>query len=67
MFALLLWLGFMLAVMPAAGAGLFGFEVSILAAPGLLVMHLMYGVVLGWSFGRLNPGEPLPRVRRRAA
>ena len=54
LFGVILWLLFMLVIMPAAGAGLFGFEVSQLAPLVLLVLHLAYGVVLGWSFGKLR-------------
>jgi len=57
LFGLLLWLGFMLAIMPAAGAGLFGFELSELAPLYLLVLHVVYGVVLGWTYGRVPMGS----------
>ncbi len=54
LFGILLWVAFMLIVMPAAGAGFFGFEVSQLAPLVLLVLHLVYGVVLGWVSGKLQ-------------
>ena len=54
LFGILLWLLFMLIVMPAAGAGFFGFEISQLAPLVLLVLHLTYGVVLGWVSGKLQ-------------
>jgi hypothetical protein len=57
LFALGLWLFFMLVVMPAAGGGLFGFGLSPLAPLALLLLHLVYGVVLGWTFGRLTAAQ----------
>lgn len=61
LFGLLLWLAFMLAIMPAAGAGFFGFELSALAPMYLLALHVVYGVVLGWSFGKVPWGAALCR------
>lgn len=59
LFGLLLWLAFMLVLMPLAGAGPFGFRISVLAPLTLLVFHLIYGVVLGWSYGKLQSSESL--------
>jgi uncharacterized protein DUF6789 len=61
LFGLLLWLAFMLAIMPAAGAGLFGFELSELAPAYLLLLHVVYGVVLGWTYGKVPWGAALCR------
>jgi hypothetical protein len=61
LFGVLLWLAFMLGVMPAAGAGLFGFELSELAPLYLLVLHLVYGVMLGWTYGMVPKGSALCR------
>jgi hypothetical protein len=61
LFGLLLWLAFMLGVMPAAGAGLFGFELSELAPLYLLGLHLVSGVVLGWTYGMVPKGSALCR------
>ena len=51
MFATCLWLGVMLIIMPAVGAGLFGLELGIVTPTATLVLHWIYGVVLGAVFG----------------
>ena len=61
LFGVLLWLAFMLAIMPAAGAGLFGFELSVLAPLYLLGLHVIYGLVLGWTYGKVPWGAALCR------
>jgi hypothetical protein len=65
LFALGLWLFFMLVVMPAAGAGLFGFGLSPLAPLAILLLHLVYGLVLGWTFGRLTAAHEALRAHGR--
>jgi len=68
LFGLLVWLAFMLVLMPLAGAGPFGFRISVLAPLALLVFHLIYGVVLGWTYGKLHSSESLStRDPRHAA
>ncbi len=47
------WLAMMVAIMPMAGAGLFGLALGWLAPAMTLVLHLMFGAVLGWTFDRL--------------
>jgi uncharacterized membrane protein YagU involved in acid resistance len=54
LFGLLFWLVMMLVLMPAAGAGLFGFRLSVLTPVVTLVMHVVYGAVLGWTYGKLS-------------
>jgi len=57
LFGLLLWLVMMLVVMPAAGAGYFGFQLTLLAPLVMLVLHVVYGAVLGWTYGKLSPAH----------
>jgi hypothetical protein len=46
-FATILWLLMMLLVMPAIGAGLFGWHLGLMVPVATLVLHLVYGFVLG--------------------
>jgi len=41
------WLAMMIAVMPMAGAGFFGMSLGVMAPMMTLVMHLVFGIVLG--------------------
>jgi hypothetical protein len=41
------WLGMMIIVMPMAGAGLFGMNLGIMAPVMTLVLHVVFGAVLG--------------------
>jgi hypothetical protein len=47
------WLAMMLGPMPMAGAGLFGLHIGIMAPVATLVLHLIWGLVLGISYKRL--------------
>ncbi len=49
------WLAMMILVMPMAGAGLFGLSLGIMAPIMTLVLHLIYGAVLGWVYGAQLP------------
>lgn len=53
-FGMLAWLAMMVIVMPMAGGGLFGFGLSLAAPVMTLMLHLVYGAVLGWTYGRLS-------------
>lgn len=53
-FSVLAWLLMMLGVMPMAGAGLFGMNIGIMAPVATLVLHLIWGFVLGFSFKKLS-------------
>ncbi len=53
-FGVLAWLPMMLIAMPMAGAGLFGIQLGLMAPMMTLVLHLMWGAVLGASYGGLN-------------
>lgn len=47
------WLLMMVMVMPMAGAGLFGMKMGLMAPMMTLVLHLVFGAVLGWVYGKL--------------
>jgi len=46
------WLIMMVVLMPMAGAGLFGMNMGVMAPMMTLVLHLIFGAVLGWVYGR---------------
>lgn len=46
-FGIAAWLGMMVMVMPMAGAGLFGMAMGIMAPMMTLVLHVIFGAVLG--------------------
>ena len=49
------WLVVMLVFLPAAGAGYFGFQLSRFAPLVMLGLQVLYGGVLGWTYGKLSP------------
>lgn len=49
------WLLMMFIVMPMAGAGLFGLSLGMMAPVMTLVMHIIYGAVLGGVYGLEHP------------
>lgn len=51
------WLIMMLTLMPMAGAGLFAMSMGVMAPLMTLVLHLIFGAVLGWTYGRLGSGS----------
>ncbi len=53
-FSVLAWLMMMVGPMPMAGAGLFGMHIGIMAPIATLVLHLIWGFVLGFSFKKLS-------------
>jgi hypothetical protein len=61
LFASVVWLGVMLVIMPLAGEGAFGLKLGIATPTLTLFLHWFYGVVLGSTYGAMNPGQ-LPRV-----
>lgn len=46
-FGIAAWLGMMIMVMPMAGAGFFGMAIGIMAPMMTLVLHVIFGAVLG--------------------
>lgn len=64
MLAVIGWLIMMVVLMPMAGAGLFGMNMGIMAPVMALVLHLIFGAVLGWVYGRSRAtrGESMSRA-----
>ena len=60
------WLIMMVVLMPMAGAGLFGMSLGPMAAVATLVLHLIFGFVLGWVYGRSTADASSEPVRARA-
>lgn len=48
------WLVMMLVVMPMMGAGVFALNMGIMAAVATLVLHLIFGAVLGGTYQKLT-------------
>lgn len=60
-FGALAWLLMMIVFMPAAEAGLFGQRLDgVTVAAATLVLHLVYGLVLGVVFAAMTRSEALP-------
>jgi len=57
------WLVMMVGLMPMAGAGLFGMKLGVMAPMMTLVLHLIFGAVLGWVYSR---SLQFPNDRSRA-
>lgn len=55
LYGVITWLVVMLVLMPAVGVGYFGFQLSIFAPMVMLGLQVLYGAVLGWTYGRLSP------------
>ena len=51
------WLLMMIIPMPMAGAGLFGLNLGIGAPIATLILHIVFGVVLGAVYGWLRTGR----------
>lgn len=47
------WLIMMVMVMPMAGVGMFGMAMGLMAPMMTLLLHLIFGTVLGWTYGKL--------------
>jgi hypothetical protein len=56
------WILMMVLFMPMAGAGLFGMALGVMAPIAALVLHLIYGFVLGGTYGLEHP-DPLPQFQ----
>ena len=57
-FGVFAWFMMMVLFMPAAGAGLFGNKIGLIAPVVMLVVHLIYGAVLGVTYGLLTAWLP---------
>lgn len=51
------WLIMMIVIMPMVGQGLFGMGLGVMAPVMTLVLHLIFGAVLGSTFGKLTSRE----------
>jgi hypothetical protein len=54
------WLVMMVMLMPMAGAGLFGMALGMMAPLMTLMLHLIFGAVLGGVYGRLSRQDSHP-------
>lgn len=52
------WLLMMVMVMPMAGVGLFGMAMGVMAQMMTLALRLIFGAVLGWTYGKLTSCLP---------
>lgn len=57
-FGIFAWLLMMMIFMPLAKAGLFGSRIGPMAAVVTLLYHLVYGIVLGTTYGLLTAWVP---------
>jgi hypothetical protein len=55
LFASVVWWGVMLIIMPLAGAGPFGLQLGFATPTVTLLLHWVYGGVLGTVYGALQP------------
>jgi len=53
-FGIAAWAMMMVAVMPMAGAGFFGLKMGMVAPVMTLMLHVIYGAVLGLVYGKLG-------------
>ncbi len=53
------WILMMVIPMPMAGAGLFGLNIGMPAPVATLVLHIVYGAILGAAYGRLTLGKEM--------
>ncbi len=66
LFGVLAWLVMMLLFMPLLGGGLFGLQFSALTPIVTVVLHVIYGAMLGWAYGMLGPTrDPFARHGHR--
>lgn len=66
-FASLAWLAMMIVVMPLAGMRFFGLEGGWMAPIASLVLHWIYGLVLGAAYHRLTATRPAPEGDRETS
>lgn len=59
------WLIMMVALMPMAGAGLFGMNMGVTVPMMTLVLHLIFGAILGWVYGRSGESREVSNWRFR--
>jgi len=52
-FSIIAWVMMMIGPMPISGAGLFGLKLGMMAPVATLMLHLIWGVVLGFTYKRV--------------
>jgi hypothetical protein len=57
-FGAIAWALMMVAFMPLAGSGIFGNKIGLSVPIGMLVLHLIFGAVLGATYGFLTAYFP---------
>jgi hypothetical protein len=57
-FGVFAWMVMMVLFMPLAKAGVFGWKIGPMAAAVTLIYHLVYGAVLGTTYGLLSAWVP---------
>ncbi|HOX90833.1 MAG TPA: hypothetical protein P5024_06955 [Burkholderiaceae bacterium] len=55
-FGVLAWLAMMVLFMPLAGHGLFAMKLGVMAMMATLMLHLIYGIVLGVVYAKSQGG-----------
>jgi hypothetical protein len=58
-FGVFAWVVMMVLFMPLAKAGVFGWKIGPMAAAVTLIYHLVYGAVLGTTYGLLSAWVPV--------
>ncbi|MGE0852612.1 MAG: DUF6789 family protein [Hyphomicrobiaceae bacterium] len=58
------WILMMIAVMPMAGAGMFGMSLGMMAPVMTLGLHVIFGAVLGGTYGLERPTEVIQASHR---
>lgn len=58
-FGVVAWLAMMIVVMPMASAGFFGLSLGIMVPVMTLVLHIIFGAVLGWVYAKLAPASAI--------
>ncbi|MBU1211535.1 MAG: hypothetical protein KJ587_09725 [Alphaproteobacteria bacterium] len=58
------WLMMMVLIMPMAGQGMFGMNLGMEAPVMTLMLHLIFGAVLGWTYGKLVANDVSEPHRR---
>ena len=56
-FGVAAWAMMMLVIMPMAGAGFFGLKMGMMAPVMTLMLHVIYGAVLGYVYGKLGANQ----------
>jgi len=54
---LVAWLAMMLVVMPMAGGGIFGLNLGMIGTVMPLMLHIVFGAVLGFVFGSFDQAQ----------